>query len=126
MNIAPFDVVVFFISLIIAILIIRQIFQGLVSIRAGIFWLLLWIVIAITALHPPWIDILLKIAGWEKRLNLVLVISIIGLFSLVFHLFSKVEILERMILRNIQELSLQKYTSEYKGDSESDKEQDVI
>ncbi len=114
-----FNIAVVVLAIIMIAMSIRNFKKHDINLRIALVWIVLWLAIAITAIYPSWLDIVTRISGWEKRLNFVLVASVVGLIYFVFQLQAKVEHLQRMVARSIQEIGLEEYRREIKEQSEN-------
>jgi hypothetical protein len=79
--------------------------RGLGS-RWGIFWLAFWLVVG-TVVALPWTTSLLATRlGVTRGVDLVIYVSVIALFYLVFRLTLKIEKLEANITRLVREVAI--------------------
>ncbi|MFC1788018.1 DUF2304 domain-containing protein [Patescibacteria group bacterium] len=70
------------------------------------FWFLFWLAVAVVAVLPQTTQIAARFVGVGRGVDLVIYISIIVLFYLVFRLFIKLEEVEREITRLVRKLAI--------------------
>lgn len=87
--------------------------RGLGS-RWGIFWLAFWVAVGVVVALPWTTSLLAARLGVTRGVDLVIYISVITLFYLVFRLTLKIEKLEANITRLVREIAL---SNEKKGGS---------
>lgn len=85
---------------------IDQIRHSFIHIRQKLLWLIVWFVVGLTALYPTWLDALLLFTGWRDRMNVALVIAVLGLLALNFRMFARLEQLELKLAKSVEELVL--------------------
>lgn len=73
-----------------------------------IFWVLVWGGVGVVAFIPATSYMLANLVGVQQGINLLVYLSIITLFYLVFKLFMKIESLSRNITSLVRELALRK------------------
>ncbi|MFT4311121.1 MAG: DUF2304 domain-containing protein [Candidatus Woesearchaeota archaeon] len=100
-----------FASLLGLFLIVKTIFKfrkGHLSSVEMLFWNMLWVVLIVVALTPGVTTTIAAFFGIGSGSNLVIYVSIIGLFFLNYVLYSKVVHQEHEITRLVRELSKKK------------------
>lgn len=85
---------------------IRQFRQGGLSVQRLVVWVALWIAAAVIVILPQTATLIANIVGVGRGSDFIIYLSIVGLAYLVFHLFVKIEDMEREITRLVRELAL--------------------
>ena len=76
--------------------------------KTAVFWFLIWFAVLFIVFATPAIDALSKPIGVGRGIDLVVYISILILFYIIFQLNMKVDKLEREITRLVRESALKK------------------
>lgn len=76
--------------------------------RTALFWFVVWLAVLFVVFLTPVIDALSKPIGVGRGIDLVVYISILVLFFVVFQLNMKVDRLEREITKLVREIALKK------------------
>jgi hypothetical protein len=87
-------------------LIILKFKKGDLSWRELIAWLALWILVGLAVLWPHKTDEIAQFLGVERGANLLIYLSILALFYLMFKILVKIEKIERRIAQIIRHISL--------------------
>lgn len=77
-----------------------------ISINEFIFWIFIWITIIITSVNPIIFDFISKIVQTKKPIDIVVYISIIVIFYLIFRVYVKLEKVESNITKIVREAAL--------------------
>ena len=73
-----------------------------------IFWGMIWVVAMVFALFPNSMDLLSDVAGFKRGMDLVIVMSIIVMFYLVFRLYVKLDENTVDITKLVREIAINK------------------
>lgn len=73
-----------------------------------IFWNIIWIAAVIIAIFPDITFYFSRILGIERGIDLIIYISIIALFYLMFRLYVKIEGVEQDLTKVVREVSIKK------------------
>ena len=76
--------------------------------RTALFWFVVWLAVLFVVFFTPVIDALSKPIGVGRGIDLVVYISILVLFFVVFQLNMKLDRLEREITKLVREIALKK------------------
>ncbi|MFH1457038.1 MAG: DUF2304 family protein [Patescibacteria group bacterium] len=77
-----------------------------ISLSGLMFWLILWLMVSIIVLLPQTTNFFAKILGVGRGTDVVIYLSIVLLFYLVFRMFIKLEKIETDITKIIREITL--------------------
>ena len=72
------------------------------------FWLLIWSAVLLVIFGTPIIDALSKPIGVGRGIDLVVYISIMMLFYIIFQLHMKIDKLERNVTKLVRKIALRK------------------
>jgi hypothetical protein len=89
--------------------VVKQYKEGRLTRPLLAFWSCFWLGAAIVALLPDTSTIAARIVGVGRGADLVIYVSLIGVFYLVFRMYVKVEDLERQITRLVRKLALEDF-----------------
>ena len=90
------------------ILILRRLKNKKISIRYGVLWIILIVILIISIAFSDLYFILAKLLGFEKTSNMIFLFAFFFLFYLNFTLVTSVSVLNEKIKNLIQEVSLLK------------------
>jgi hypothetical protein len=71
-----------------------------------IFWVILWIVVIIISVIPSITSPISNVFGIGRGIDLIIYISVIVLFYLIFHLYVKIDSMEKEITMVVRKLAL--------------------
>lgn len=71
-----------------------------------LFWIIFWLCAAIVAILPQTTDALARVVGVGRGADVVIYLSLITLFYIVFRIYVKIEQLEREITRLVRARAL--------------------
>ncbi len=86
---------------------IRQFRAGALTLFWLAVWVLLWVAVGVITLMPQTTDVIATKLGVGRGVDVVIYLSLIALFYLVFRLFTKIEDVEREITRLVRKLALE-------------------
>jgi hypothetical protein len=86
--------------------------KGNLNLAWLLFWLLFWAAVGIAVLLPQTTDMLAAFVGVGRGVDVVMDLSLIALFYLVFRLFIKLEKIERDITKLVRSISLKDLSDE--------------
>jgi hypothetical protein len=89
----------------------RTIFQfrrGVISGKELAFWFILWLAVGVVVILPQTASFLANLLGVGRGADLVIYLSILVLFYIVFRIFIRLDRLDREITKIVRELALQK------------------
>ncbi len=86
---------------------IRQFRGGALTLMWLMVWVLLWLAVGAVTLMPQTTDVIATKLGVGRGVDVVMYVSLIALFYLVFRLFTKIEDVEREITRLVRKLALE-------------------
>jgi len=72
-----------------------------------IFWALVWIVVLIIAFIPSTLSLFSNILGIQRGMDLIIVISVVVLFYLIFRLYVQLEGVKREITALVRKVALE-------------------
>jgi len=94
---------------ILAILLVFNRFHGKkTSLQTFILWAMLWALLAIFTIIPESSNILAKIIGIGRGLDLILIFGIIGSYYLIFRVYLKLEKIDQNITELVRKISMDK------------------
>lgn len=70
------------------------------------FWVLFWLAVGVVAILPQTATILADFVGVGRGADLVVYVSLVGLFYLAFRLFVKIEQVERHLTTLVRQMAL--------------------
>ena len=73
-----------------------------------VFWNVIWIAAVIIAIYPNITFYFATLLGIQRGIDLIIYISIIALFYLIFHLYVKIESVEQDLTKVVREVSIKK------------------
>ena len=79
-----------------------------ITIKEFVFWSIIWVALVVFALIPRIIEPLSGIFGLERGADVLIYLSIIILFYLMFRLYVKLESVEQSITRLVREVAIKK------------------
>jgi len=77
------------------------------SIQLFLLWLVFWIIVAVVIVLPQTTQILADWLGVGRGVDVVIYISIVVLFYIVFRVYSRIEKIERDITYLVKDISLE-------------------
>lgn len=77
-----------------------------ISLWEAMSWSILWLIVGLAALWPKNLDRLAQFFGVYRGADLAIYFSVIVLFYLIFRLFTRLEKIERDIVKIIRELAI--------------------
>lgn len=111
-----FQIIVDLFCLYAAFRVAQKIKSHSLSLRWGIFWLAFWLCGGLVISLPWTTSLLAARLGVTRGVDLVVYVSVIALFYLVFRLTLKIERQERNITKLVRELALKKNDDESTSD----------
>ncbi len=91
---------------------ITQFKKGGLTIAWLLFWVVFWIAASVVTLLPQTSDVLARLVGVGRGADLIIYLSIIGLFFLVFRMFVKMEAIEQEITKLVRKLAIEEVDEE--------------
>jgi small membrane protein len=85
---------------------IMQFKKGALTIAWLFFWFFFWGVAGVVAALPQTTDVIANLVGVGRGADLVIYISLVALFYLVFRVYVKIEKTEREITRLVRKLAI--------------------
>ncbi len=76
--------------------------------KAAIFWFFVWAMVLVVIFFTPVIDALSRPVGVGRGIDLIVYVSVMVLFYLVFQLSMKIDKLEHEITKLVREIALKK------------------
>ncbi|WP_456472454.1 DUF2304 family protein [Methanocaldococcus sp.] len=86
--------------------IIIQLKKKNIKLDEGIFWLFVWTLALFIVIYPTFTSYLASILGVGRGIDVIIYISIIVLFYLVYRLYAKLDKLERDITKIVREIAI--------------------
>lgn len=80
--------------------------QNLLSLRDLIFWVCFWIVVGIIVIRPEVTSFLANLVGVGRGADLVIYLSIVLIFYIIFQITVKIEKMERNITKIVRTVAL--------------------
>jgi small membrane protein len=88
--------------------VILRLKDGNLTRREFVFWMLVWIILGVIVFVPNTVTAVAHWFGIQQGMNLVVTISIMLLFYMLFRLYVKVENTEQEITKLVRQISLEK------------------
>lgn len=85
---------------------VRQFHRGVLTRMGLLFWILFWVSAGVVAALPQTSDVIARFVGVGRGADVVIYVSLLALFYLVFRLYVKIEQVEGEITRLVRKLSL--------------------
>lgn len=98
--------IVFLILLIICRVIIKW-KQNLLGVRDFIFWFIFWIAVGIIVVLPEVTSFLAQLVGVGRGADLVIYLSIVLIFYIIFQIMVRIERIERNITKIVREVAME-------------------
>jgi hypothetical protein len=92
---------------------VRQFKKGSFSIAWLIFWILFWACAAVVAFLPQTTDVVARLVGVGRGADMIVYLSLIALFYLVFRIYVKIEQVEGEITRLVRGRALDDAQDEF-------------
>lgn len=80
--------------------------KGVVTRRWLLFWILFWVVAGTVAALPQTADAVARLVGVGRGADVVIYLSLVVIFYLIFRLYVKIEQVESEITRLVRKLSM--------------------
>lgn len=103
-----FNVLLFIISILVLIYIVKTVNSDSFFINYAFQWLLVGIITLVAAIKPKWFYNLSDLAGFETPINFILFVCVLFLSYQVISLISIISVQNKKITKLIQEVSLLK------------------
>jgi hypothetical protein len=84
----------------------RRARQGVIGRGAALAWSALWIAGAVVVLRPETASALARFLGVGRGADVIVYLSLVGAFALIFRLFARLESLERKLTKLVRDLAL--------------------
>jgi len=97
--------IIFFIIFVLA-RIIRQFKMGEITNRELFIWFVFWAVVAMAVMVPKKTDDIARLLGVARGADMLVYLSILGLFFIVFKMIVKLERIDKNITKIIRKISL--------------------
>jgi len=82
--------------------VVKEFKRGGLTLAMLIFWLTFWISVGTVSVLPQTTDVVARFVGVGRGADLIVYLSVIGLFFLVFKMFAKVETVEQEMTRLVR------------------------
>jgi len=82
--------------------------RGEISGREFFLWLVFWALVGVAVLFPRGTDLLARLAGVERGADLLVYVSVLVLFFVVYKLMVRLDRVDREITTVVRELALKK------------------
>ena len=103
---------------------IRRLQRDRMGIRSAVIWLSMWTGIGLFSLFPDLLNTVMRLGQMENRIDFLVLVAVVVLFTLVYGLTARIEQLQRDVSRAMQELALTNYRyKQLKGAESKDAEQ---
>ena len=100
------QILAIFISLFAISRILLQIKNSRIALGSGIFWLLLWLSVIYFVVFPGLLGYMANITGVGRGVDLVIYLSILSLFYLIYRAYVKIDHTEREITKLVREIAI--------------------
>lgn len=97
----------------------RRSSEGKITRLAAATWSSLWVAVGVAALQPEVTTLLAKWVGVGRGVDLVIYLALLGIFFLLFRLYTRLEETEREITRLVRTLALERAGIEEDDESTS-------
>lgn len=77
-----------------------------ITVKELLFWLIFWVAVSIAVLLPQTTSLLASWAGVGRGVDLVIYISVVVLFYVIFRIFVRLEKIEQDITKIVREVGL--------------------
>jgi len=77
-----------------------------IAIKEFLFWLVFWVAVSVAVLLPQTTTLLANLVGVGRGADLVIYISIVAVFYIIFRIFVKIEKIEQDITKIVREIGL--------------------
>lgn len=105
--------------IIIVLIVVRSYFQAKhnkISWQEFSLWLVIWLVAALIVIYPRLTSVLADFVGVGRGADLVIYISVVMLFYLIFRLLMRIENMEKDITKLVRELSFKNNNDKHEND----------
>ncbi|ADG12929.1 Protein of unknown function DUF2304 [Methanocaldococcus infernus ME] len=86
--------------------VIKQIKKKSMELEEGIFWLFVWLLALLIVIFPNFMSYLATVLGVGRGVDVIIYLSIILLFYLVYRIYARLEKLEREITKIVREIAI--------------------
>ncbi|MBI5794306.1 DUF2304 family protein [Candidatus Uhrbacteria bacterium] len=80
-----------------------------------LFWLVFWLCVGLVAVLPQTADMVARVVGVGRGADVVIYVSLIALFYLIFRVYVKIEQVEREVTGLVRKLALDEQDEGQKG-----------
>ena len=87
--------------------VMAQFKKGGLTLAWLLFWVLFWIVAGVVTLLPQTSDAIANLVGVGRGADLIIYLSLVALFFLVFRMFVKIESVEQEITKLVRKLAIE-------------------
>ena len=91
------------------------------TLPAFLFWVAIWFGLILVTIFPQWASILAKFFGVGRGADLLVYLSVILLFYLIFRIYVRFENLERDLTKLVRQLALREKSNNNKTSSRKGK-----
>jgi hypothetical protein len=94
--------------------------QGSLDFKAFIFWLCFWVLAGMVVIRPESTNFIANMLGVGRGADMVVYLSIIFIFYLIFQITIKTEKIERNITKIVREMAIKQTTDVGKNEGRQD------
>lgn len=87
--------------------VLRQFKKGGLTLAWLLFWVAFWLVAGVVVALPQTTDLVAQFVGVGRGADLIIYLSLVALFFLIFKLFAKIESVEQEITRLVRKLAIE-------------------
>lgn len=96
--------------------VILQIRKNTMTIESALFWIFIWLAVILLVVFPSTLGHLANITGVGRGVDVIIYLSIIVLFYMVYRNYIKMENMEREITKLVREIAIIEREKGKKGD----------
>ncbi len=96
--------------------VILQVRKNTMTIESALFWIFIWLAVILSVVFPNTLGHLAKITGVGRGVDVIIYLSIIVLFYMVYRNYIKMENMEREITKLVREIAIIEREKGKKGD----------
>ncbi len=102
----PIQIIVIIISIFAISRVLLQVRKNVVAIDSALFWVVIWLIVISIVIYPNTINNLADIVGVGRGVDVIIYLSIIFLFYMIYRMYVRMENLEREITKLVREIAL--------------------
>ena len=96
--------------------VLLQVRRNTMTIESALFWIFIWLAVILAVVFPSTLSHLANLTGVGRGVDVIIYLSIIALFYMVYRSYVKMENMEREITKLVREIAIMEREKGKKGD----------